>query len=349
MQKNNSYSDFDQQSVRDWEKVAQHELGNKNPWENLAKRKQGVTIQPYYTSSTSRAEKKLPLPSFTSCQNVPKVIVANEKNANEEALFHLNSGADGILFHIPTLVEINKLLQNIELPSCSVYFDVDQSAVLNELANFIESKSWEGKIYGALFQKNKHPHHRFVQWKNFHAFGTVVNENENVVDEIVDSLLTAVEIVEGNTNSNIPVEQIFRSIAFSITVDADFFLSISKIRALNNLWLLLLEAYQIDNHFPAFIHARSLPWINENFQPHGNMLKQTTAAMAAVVACCNALTVEPENHSNAMTSRIARNVPAMLKDESYMANVYDPLAGSFYLETLTNQLASEAWRKFQHQ
>jgi methylmalonyl-CoA mutase len=169
------------------------------------------------------------------------------------------------------------------------------------------------------------------------------------VDEIVDSLLTVVELVESDATKKISVEQIFRSMAFSITIGADFFSSISKIRALNNLWLLLLEAYQIKDPFLAFIHARSRPSANENLQPHGNMLKQTTAAMAASMACCSALTVEPEDYKNGTMNRIARNVSPMLNDESHFGKVYDPLAGSFYVEALTNQIASEAWRKFQQQ
>ena len=139
----------------------------------------------------------------------------------------------------------------------------------------------------------------------------------------------------------------FHSLAYSISVDTDFFLSIAKIRALKNLYVTLQEAYQIKKPTPAFVHGYSRPWINEGFQPHGNMLKQTTAAMACAMSGCNSITVEPESFDNKMMSRIARNVSLMLREESHLAKVNDPLAGSFYVDALTHQIADEAWKKFQ--
>jgi methylmalonyl-CoA mutase len=233
------------------------------------------------------------------------------------------------------------------MPSCALYFELQDDVAFNVLTDFVESKSMEMKINGAFFQKNMQPGPRLMRWKNFHSLGIIVRENENLVDEIVDSLLTVVELVEHNVGDTISADQVLRSIAFSISVDSDFFLSIAKIRALNNVWLLLQDAYQIKTHVPAFIHARSRPFNKEVFPPHCNMLKQTTAAMAAFLASCNALTVEPEDYDNRMMKRIALNVTSMLKDESHLGAVHDPLAGSFYIESLTNQIASEAWMKFQ--
>lgn len=347
MQKNNFYSDFNQQSVRDWEKIAQHELGNKNPWENLTKAKQGVTIKPYYDTSDTVAEKKINIATVSNWQCVPKVIVNDEKKANEVALAHLNAGADGILFDLRHLTKPQVLLNNIELPYCSVYFrSVDHSA-FNEMMNFIESQSIGEKINGAFFQDSAPSDMHFKYWPNFHAYGIIVKENVNIVDEIVDSLLTSVEIIEKQIHEKIPTEKAFRSLAFSISIGKDFFLSIAKIRALKNVWLTLQEAYQINKPIPAHIHSHSQPWINESFQPHGNMLKQTIAAMAAAIAGCNALTTEPEDTENEMMSRIARNVSFILSEEAQLKNVNDPLAGSYYLDALTHQIASEAWLKFQ--
>ena len=163
----------------------------------------------------------------------------------------------------------------------------------------------------------------------------------------MDSLLTTVDRVERLTQVNFSPEEAFHSLAYSITVDCDFFLSIAKIRALKNLYLTLQEAYQIKNPIPAFVHGYSQPWTTEGFQPHGNMLKQTTSAMACAMSCCNAITVEPESSDNNMMSRIARNVTLMLREESHLAKVSDPLAGSFYVDALTHQIAGEAWKKFQ--
>jgi methylmalonyl-CoA mutase len=348
MLKNIFHSDFDTHSVRDWEKIAQQELGNKNPWENLTQTKQGTTVKPYYDKSDTIEEKKLRFSGTASCLNVPRVIVSDEKKANGEALTHLNTGADGIWFEILQAVNANKLLDKIELPACSLYFSSKDDVPLNSLADFIESKAMSEKITGAFFtEKDGNILSRIKSWKNFLPQGIIVKKNVNIVDEIVDSLLTTVDRVELLKKESFSVEATFHSLAYSISVDTDFFLSIAKIRALKNLYITLQEAYQIEKPIQAFVHAQSQPWIKENFQPHGNMLKQTTAAMACAMSGCNAITIEPESSDNKMMSRIARNVSLMLHEESHFAEVNDPLAGSFYVDALTNQIARESWKKFQ--
>jgi len=348
MPENNFNSIFSDHAVRDWEKVAQQELGNKDPWENLTKAKQGVMIKPYYDSTDAVIERKMHL-AAAGWQNVPKVIVIDAKKANEEALTHLNAGADGIWFDIRQQVKVEVLLKKIELPFCFIYFSVKDDLLLSELADFIESKSMQEKAAGAFFRDTDAIiQNRFAQWKNFHPCGIMVKRNINIVDEIVDSLLTAVDIIEKLEQRNYSKEQAFRAIAFSISMDTDFFLSIAKIRALKNLWHTLQEAYQIENRIPAFIHAYAQPWVKEDFQPHGNMLCQSMAAMAAVTAGCHALTTEGETDGDKTMTRIARNVSLILNEESHLSKVNDPLAGSFYVDAITHQLAHEAWKKFQH-
>jgi methylmalonyl-CoA mutase len=347
MMKNIFNSDFNAHSVRDWERISQQELGNKNPWENLTQTKQGTTIKPYYDGDDFVEENELRFSSAATWLNVPKVIVSDEKKANDEALTHLNTGADGIWFEFLQSIKANKLLDSIELSVCSLYFSAKNHIQLNLIEDFIESKSMNEKVTGAFFSEDHiNILHRTKSWKNFHTQGIIVKKNENVVDEIVDSLLMTVDRIERLRKENFSTEEVFHSLAYSISVDADFFLSIAKIRALKNLFVTLQKAYQIENPIPAFIHAYSQSWIKESFQPHGNMLKQTTAAMACALSGCNAITVEPEDSDNNTMVRVARNVSLMLREESHLAKVNDPLAGSFYVDALTHQIAGAAWVKF---
>jgi methylmalonyl-CoA mutase len=87
--------------------------------------------------------------------------------------------------------------------------------------------------------------------------------------------------------------------------------------------------------------------VNESYQPHGNMLKGTTSSIAAVCGGCNSLTVYCEDESNTMMQRMARNTAVILKEESYLSKVADPLAGSYALEAMINDLAKESWKRFQ--
>ncbi|MBI1766786.1 MAG: methylmalonyl-CoA mutase, partial [Bacteroidetes bacterium] len=348
--------DFEQHTVRDWEKIAQQEVAGP-PWTKLTKENSGLQIKPYYDSSDSVKENKISIESSErKWVNAPKVLVADEKKANAEALAHLNSGADGVFFELQLQsVNFEALLKDIQIQFCTVFFSAENNSAncLSAFADYAGKKSLQEKVTGAFFFKNyaieKPDYSQLKAFKNFYSFSIRIKENQNIVDEIVDSLLTAVDIIDGLAKEKISTEQAIRSIAFSISVTTDFFLTASKIRALKNLWFLLQKAYQIkDPSLHAFVHVDSKKWVKENYQPHGNLLKQTTAAMAAVIGGCDALSVEAEDDANSMMSRIARNVSSMLREESHLSLVNDPMAGSFYIDSLTNQIVNESWKKIQN-
>ncbi len=357
MQENKFQIDFATPTFRDWEKNVQQELGNNLSWQNLIKEKAGLTIKPYYDSRDSVKERKIKIESFgglISCQNVPKVIVTDNATANQEALTHLNTGADGIYFKIQAnLTSREILLKDIEMLFCSLLFqeENDSSEFLNFFANFVNKKSEKEKISGAFFWKDfpsvDFDWAQFINWNNFKVGGICVAENKNIVDEIVDALCKAVETLDHLNKNGYTEMRAFQTLAFSISVGTDFFLSIAKIRALKNLWLTLQEAYQIKNPTMAFVHVDSRVWRHDDFQPHGNLIKQTFGAMAAILGGGNALSIEPEDPKNSMLARVARNVLSILKEESYFSKVNDPLAGAFYVDALTHQIAHEAWKKFQ--
>ncbi|MFZ6009577.1 MAG: methylmalonyl-CoA mutase family protein, partial [Bacteroidota bacterium] len=139
------------------------------------------------------------------------------------------------------------------------------------------------------------------------------------------------------------------NIAFSLPVGTNFFLEQAKFKAMRLLWFQVAHAYGVKD-FKAgqlHIHARGETWTPGNYQPHGNMLKSTTSAMSAIMGGCDALTVLAEDENNAIMSRVARNVSNLLREESHLNKVADPMAGSYALENMVHQLAEQAWKKFQ--
>ena len=77
------------------------------------------------------------------------------------------------------------------------------------------------------------------------------------------------------------------------------------------------------------------------------MLKSTTSAISCILGGCDLITVEPEEEGNPLKSRIGRNVLTLLREESHLNQPADAAAGSYYLESLTDQMAKEAWTQFQ--
>lgn len=129
-----------------------------------------------------------------------------------------------------------------------------------------------------------------------------------------------------------------------------YFPEIAKFRALRILWKNLLEAYGLNSSIPAFIHAETTLQNKTISDPHNNMLRATTEAMAAVTGGVDSLTIFPYDATfrtpEDFSRRIAGNVHLILKEEAHLDKTGDPSAGSYYIEKLTRDIAEKAWKLF---
>lgn len=136
-----------------------------------------------------------------------------------------------------------------------------------------------------------------------------------------------------------------------VPVGTSYFLEIAKLRALRTLLPQVIGAY--DEHASANLplHAVTSRRMMTVYDPHMNMLRTSTAAMAATLAGCDMLTVRPHTAAfaapNDFAYRIARNTQLILREESKLDLVADPAAGAYYIEQATDRLAREAWSLFQ--
>ncbi len=330
--------------LSDWEVAAQVELKGADPWEKLKHNVLGCTILPFYTQTEDHPEPPLlhiPEKIFLGPRtwyNCPRVVVESAKKSNGEALEHLRNGADGIFFELDGEKDFQTLLKDIDERYCSLNFLVKKNAqpIAEALQHFLsENKTTHSHLPGAFFGNrlfsNPFP-------AGFHCSGFQVVPNLSIAEEIAACFVpfAGMEVAD--------FQRIAGQVAFSVALGTDFFLSVAKIRALRVVWHKFLTEKKINENSTLFIHAHSLPWTDESFQPHGNILKSTTSAMAAILGGCDALTLEPEEANQSMMVRVARNVSNILREESYLSKVADPLAGSYYIETITRQLGDAAWK-----
>jgi len=353
---------FDFPSYEDWLKVARKELEGVDPIEKLSIEKGDLLILPYYTETLPESINGPALkPSSNhylgarSWLNTPKIQVTDQKQANEIALSYLNSGAEGILFDcVQEPIDPAILLNNISLADCYISFLVNEAAEkwLQNFQVFAENNFNKDEITGCIFWRIIPENYSdiaqdFSQWPQFYSLGIIIEKCEDATDEIAKALFTAVQLLNNFSKEKANAQIILNQISFSVSSGTDFFLEIARLKSLRSLWYQIRGAYELKNDKPLHIHANSTAWISDSFQPHGNMIKSTTSAMASIAGGCDSLTVEPEDHTNETMSRIARNVSSILREESHFSKVADPTAGSYYIESLTRQLSEKAWNKFQ--
>ena len=141
-------------------------------------------------------------------------------------------------------------------------------------------------------------------------------------------------------------------VQFFVSIGSDFFMEIAKLRALRMLWSDILTASGCSAEVGRVpIHARTSRRTRSALDPHVNMLRATTQAMSAVFGGADSLHVSPFNESfqrpDEFSRRIARNVQLILAQECRFDQVADPAGGSWYVESLTRDLARVAWDHFQ--
>jgi methylmalonyl-CoA mutase len=353
---------FDYPSYDEWLAVARQELDGADPIEKLSIKKGNLEILPFYSAPLKESGEYSTLnPSSNpylgarSWMNTPKILVSDEKNANEIAQEYLNSGAEGILFDCQKeTINPAILLNKISLADCSVSFLVNEASQkwLPGFQLLAERNFNKSEIKGCIFWRSIPENYadiaqRFSLWTQFYSLGILVQHQENVTDEIAEALYTAVHLLNNYSEEKTNAQIILNQISFSVSTGTDFFLEIAKLKSLRNLWYQIRCACELKNDKPMHIHANSTAWIKDSFQPHGNMIKSTASAMASIAGGCDSLTVEPEDPTNETMSRIARNVSSILREESHFSKVADPTAGSYYIDSLTDQLSEKAWSKFQ--
>ncbi|MET9966840.1 methylmalonyl-CoA mutase subunit beta [Streptomyces sp. NPDC006356] len=170
----------------------------------------------------------------------------------------------------------------------------------------------------------------------------------SAAQELGSSLATGVAYLRELTEAGLTVEQACAQLEFRYAATADQFLTIAKLRAARRLWARVTEVCGAPS--AQVQHAVTSPVMMTRRDPWVNMLRTTVATLAAGVGGADAVTVLPFDDAlglpDAFARRIARNTSTILIEESHLARVIDPAGGSWYVESLTDELARAGWEFF---
>jgi methylmalonyl-CoA mutase len=177
------------------------------------------------------------------------------------------------------------------------------------------------------------------------------NGGANAVQELAVALATGVEHIQKLQERGLSLETILDKMVFKFAIGSNFFMELSKLRAARLLWSKLTEAYEVAPTLRKLvISAETSSFTKTKYDPYVNLLRAGNEAFAAILGGIQYLHVstfnEPEGKASAFSDRIARNTQLVLKEEAHLKNVVDPAGGSWYIESLTNELAEKAWALF---
>ena len=183
------------------------------------------------------------------------------------------------------------------------------------------------------------------------ADGRVIhNAGGSEAQELAFALASAVAYLRALEQSGLALQAAYDAIYFRLTADADQFLTTAKFRALRKLWARVASATGISAK-PAIVTAETAWRMLTRRDAYGNILRSTIAVAAAGLGGADAITVLPHTATlglpDAFARRVARNMQLVLLEESNLARVAEPAAGSGAFEALTEQLCLAAWTQFQ--
>ena len=167
--------------------------------------------------------------------------------------------------------------------------------------------------------------------------------------ELAFTLADGKEYVKTAIDSGLDVDAFAGRLSFFWAIGMNFYLEIAKMRAARLLWCRIMKGFHAKNPKSLMLrtHCQTSGWSLTEQDPYNNIVRTTVEAMAAVFGGTQSLHTNSFDEAIALptefSARIARNTQLIIQEETHITNVIDPWAGSYMMESLTQEMADKAW------
>ena len=172
----------------------------------------------------------------------------------------------------------------------------------------------------------------------------------NLVQELAYTLADGREYVRAAIARGMNVDKFAGRLSFFFAIGMDFFMEIAKLRAARLLWSRIMDEFDPKDPRSKMLrtHCQTSGVSLQEQDPYNNVIRTAYEAMSAVLGGTQSLHTNALDEAIALptefSARIARNTQLVLQEETRVTDVVDPLAGSYYVEKLTHDLAEAAWK-----
>ena len=170
-----------------------------------------------------------------------------------------------------------------------------------------------------------------------------------LVQELAYTLADGLEYLRCGIEAGLSVDEFAPRISFFFCIGMDHFREIAKLRAARLLWAKIVKQFAPKNpkSMALRVHCQTSGWSLTAQDPFNNVMRTTIEAMSAVLGGTQSLHTNALDEALALptdfSARIARNTQLYLQEETGITKVVDPWGGSYYVESLTHELATQAW------
>ncbi len=350
------FSDFEVVSAKQWKQQIQYDLKGADYNETLVwESPEGIKVKPFYNSEDIlEIENKTSNSGFKILQDIYVFDVAKSNLRAQETL---SRGAESIRFTIENeLISIDELMQNLPLENTNYFFKTKFLSV-----DFAEKISAFNQKNTANIQLLIDPIHQLAQAGNwFENLESDFEKLNKISNKSNSSFLKIDATIYQNAGANMVqqlayilahaneyfnrISEINQPVNIEISVGTNYFFEIAKLRALRLLFNTLATEYNHQLHCKITVIPTKR---NKTIYDYNiNMLRTTTECMSAILGGADYisnLSYDAIYHKdNEFGDRISRNQLLILKNESYFDKVSNPADGTYYIESLSNQLAEKA-------
>ena len=368
MPEENLLKDFSPSSFEEWKHQIEKDLKGKEYETLRSHTAEGLVIEPAYHRQNSEINPQ-PFKAMAKWDVVQEMFVEDAKTTNKQALDHLNRGATSLLFYLYGDADLNTLLEGIQIEYIRTNFVVEGDVMLltQNLKQLIASRGLrEIEIAGSINIDCLESIARTGQWlENEDADFKRVKNLVEVLPQNIRGLCINANLF-GNAGATttqqlgIALSMVYEYIhrlelkstqAFwvNFAIGSDYFGEIAKLRAWRRLWSQLHTELVLEET-EAFIYAETGLRNKTIMDAYNNMIRTTSEGMAAAIGGANEISVKGFNQTfkepDFFGERIAKNQQSILEHESHLREVSDISRGSYFIESLTEEMASLGWEFF---
>lgn len=167
--------------------------------------------------------------------------------------------------------------------------------------------------------------------------------------ELAYTLADGLEYVRTGIDAGIGIDSFAPRLSFFWAIGMNYFMEVAKMRAARLIWAKMMKQFKPENPKSLALrtHSQTSGWSLTEQDPYNNVTRTCIEALAAALGHTQSLHTNALDEAIALptdfSARIARNTQLYLQDETGICNVIDPWGGSYYVETLTNELMNRAW------
>ena len=171
--------------------------------------------------------------------------------------------------------------------------------------------------------------------------------------ELAYTLADGLEYLRTGVEAGLDVDRLAGRMSFFFALGMNFFTEIAKLRAARILWAKIVHSFgaKKPKSLALRTHCQTSGWSLAAQDPYNNVVRTCLEALAGVLGGTQSLHTNALDEAIALptefSARIARNTQLILQEESHVTHTADPLAGSYYVEALTDELAQKAWALIQ--